>query len=1026
MKRIIAWKRLFSAIIAALLCLGMVACAAPADSGSDTGFASGAQTDEAGADMSSVPEIPTDPATSVPGTLESETDTLPVIDPGENAVCVSSAELLDLIVSGEIAEDGEYAVSDGVGLLFSRDHNGQEFDLKNAMIVIAVRPGDAGLTVSSRQLTLKNARIAVYGGSAIRVIGENSAPVFSGIHISGDAESGFSVAGNGVTLSACTVCPDPEGSIGAAMILTGSNALAIDCNIEGTEIGVADRSQTGSTVQNCVFTDCRVAIRCETANTIVWYNTVNGGEVGILAEDEASQISASMSTVYNILAAKNRIDDAAQGIVFDRVSNCVALMNEAGSLRVYGCINTYVINNRISGTVTLSQTDYILANGNTCDSFAISDLSNPNGADLTDLTVRADVGVNEELLPHINKEQFAGMVGKTGFRSEYGTQDFSAFIERQLTAGKTEIILPPGEYNNGGISLSGLKNIRIYAYGTYDDIIKTGKNAITMSGCENVELYGMFIGSSVHPNYQGTVTAVTGRAGKETITFVSDPGYLADFTKSSNFPATNGGGGTIYKPGVGYPYSEVWFENGTKSYNAAEQTVTLTLISEGIKYGRLVNASTPANPLAVGSIGVGDRIAFRTYMGYCGISMDECTGVILEDVTVFNSAGFAFRDYDSNVAASMHRCAVTSGPAPVLDRIVSSELATVNEANKGVTWTDSYGRLRSAFYLNTSCDATHNTNSRTGQRVVSCLFEGMMDDGGNINAHYGTAVSYDSASRSFVYKRCNINSYQLLPQNFRAGDTLLLFTKSGEMVASVTATSATEQTVTGSALQEERYAVRLSEDIVLPDDTDSIIVQNASACGNGFLWDNVMVRNNNSYGVRIQARGGEIRNCSFTGLAKGGVSMIPQYISWPECGYAADVKVTENLFDELGIMGAQWYAWDSVESGSIYMPLCISAPGGNTSDPDQCLFENIEISGNVFRSRYSYYDISIAAAKNLSVTGNQFTGRLGMETSDRQKNIIIVGGNGIFIDGNAFRNDIDSSCFVKDNVAKNLTGSDVE
>ena len=501
---------------------------------------------------------------------------------------------------------------------------------------------------------------------------------------------------------------------------------------------------------------------------------------------------------------------------------------------------------------------------------------------------------------------------------------------------------------------------------------------------------------------------------------------MADYTKSSNFPVTNGGGGTIYKPDSQYPYSEVWYENATKSYHSATQTTSMTLIAEGIKYGRLPYSGTEANPLAVGAIEVGDRIAFRTYMSYSGISMSGCTKIVIEDVTVFNSAGFALSDYDSDIAASLHRYAVTSGSAPVLERIVSSELATVNEQNKHVTWTDSYGRLRSAFYLNTSCDATHNTNSRTGMQAVSCLLEGMMDDGGNINAHYGTAVGYDSATNVFTYKRCNTEGYQLLPKNFRVGDILLLFTKSGEFIDSASVTAATVQTVISSVALNERYTIKLSKDISLPTDTDSVIVQNASASGNEFLWDNVMVRNNNSYGVRIQARGGEIRNCSFIGLAKGGVSMIPQYVSWPECGYASDVKVTKNVFEELGIMAAQWYDWDSVESGSSYMPLCISAPGGATADLDRCMFENIEISDNIFRSRYTYYDIYIAAAKNMTVTGNVFTGRKGMESTDQQKNIIVVGGNGIQIDGNDFKNAVGSHVYNKNGVAQNLTGSDVQ
>ena len=237
-------------------------------------------------------------------------------------------------------------------------------------------------------------------------------------------------------------------------------------------------------------------------------------------------------------------------------------------------------------------------------------------------------------------------------------------------------------------------------------------------------------------------------------------------------------------------------------------------------------------------------------------------------------------------------------------------------------------------------------------------------------------------------------------------------------------TEATEQTVSAAAKKNCRYTVKLSEAVTLPADTDSVIVQNASASGNGFLWDNVLVRNNNSYGVRIQAIGGEIRNCSFIRLAKGGVNMIPQYGAWPECGYAADVKVTANVFEELGLMAAQWYDWDSVEKGSSFLPLCIWATGGDTSDADNCMFRNISITGNRFASRYTYYDMRINGVRNLTVSGNTFTGRFGKENGDSQAHILLCGGNGVRIDGNRFQSGANPVLYRRDDIAENVTGSD--
>ena len=1000
------------------VCVASVSC----------GMGNGSQSNptdslQSGADSTQIPDIPDLPDT---GTDTAPVGEVPAVPVGTNTVEVTSAQLLQLIEEGTIAENGDYAVTDGEGMTFGRAHNGKEFDLKNALIRIGVREGAAGITVTAKTLTLKNARIAVYGGTALAVTSANSNTTLQSIHIGGNASEGFSLGGSGSTLSGCTVKPSAGGSITRAVTATGSNVMLENCSFEGAETGVADESQTGAMIRNNRFQDCAVALEIGTANSAVWNNTVIGGTVGIRATDDKAEISACMATVYNVSVAKNTVTDAETAILFRNISNCVAIRNTADSLTAEGCINAYIMDNRVSGALTLEGNNYIIADSNGYGSFKSNENGNTNGGNLTDLFVRAAVGVNETLLPHINCEQFAGMTGRSQFRTQYGILGLSDYLYAAIAAGETDIIVPPGAYINSAMTFTDLDNINFYGYGVYNDTVRSTATAMTFRSCTRIGLYGFFIGNSVNPNLQGTVVSVSGRAGKETISFVADPGYLANYTLASDFPVTNGGGGGIYRADSLYPYSEIWYEPDSKSYDAATQTNTITLIGEGIKYGRLPSASTPSNPLAVGSINVGDRVAFRNYKGAGGISTSQCSEMKIEDVTIFNSSGFALSDYDSDVAVSLHRYAVTSGPAPVIESIKDSTLATVNDANRAVTWTDSYGRLRSAFSLNTTCDATHCTNARTGMQAVSCLMERMMDDGGNINAHYGRAVSYDVGTKTLTYSVCDVNGYQLLPADFRVGDKVELYTRKGVYVGTATATSATVQTVanTNDPLYS-RYTVRLSDDIVLPDNPSDVVVQNASACGNGFLWDNVMVRNNNSYGVRIQAMGGEIRNCSFIGLAKGGINMIPQYEAWPECGYACDVKILNNVFGELSIMAAQWYAWDSQEGGSSFSPICIRAPGGDSANRANCMFRNITISGNLFSSRYTYYDLVINGVQNLTVTGNTFSGRLGMENTDTQGNILLRGGNGILIDGNTFTGNADKDVVIRNGTAQNVTGSNI-
>lgn len=1023
MKKITLFTKLSALVLALLLlCLSAVSC--KGGGGADTDTDTDTDTADIGADSSDIPDIPDAPNTDG----EVVKGPVPDVPLGSNTTVVTSEEMLRLITSGKIAENGDYAVTDGEYLTFAREHNAKEYDLKGAVIRIGVREGEAGFIIKSRELSLKNALIAVYGGTAISVAADNTNATLSDIHVSGNAYAAFELGGNNSTISECTVQPADGGSISYGVLATGSNGMVSSCNFSGAATGVADRSQTGLYVYNCLFTDCTVGVSAETANTFVISNNIRGGDVGVKAVADNAEISACMCDVYNVTVAKNDITGAGKGIQFNKVSNCVALMNRSDDLWVTGCINAYVHGNRVSRELVLKNNNYIIADSNTRGSFQKADNENTNGGDLTDLSERAAVGVNEKLLPHVNKEQFAGMDGRTSFRTRYGTLGMYDYIKAALTANETDIVIPAGTHNNGAMLFNGINGVKLWGYGVYNDTIKSTSTAFSFTSCKNVNMYGFFIGNSINPNLQGTVIEVKGNPGMETIKIVADPGYLADYTSSSNFPATNGGAGCIYEPNSAYPYSEVWYIHDQKTYSASTQINTLKLSSEGIKYGRVVYGEA-ANPLAVGSIDVGDRVAFRNYKGAGGVSMSECSDMKLEDVTIFNSSGFALSDYDSDTAAYLHRYAVAIGPAPVIDTILSNEVAVVNEYNEDVTWRDSYGRLRSAFALNTTCDATHNTNARTGMQAVSCLMEGMNDDGGNINAHYGSAVSFDAATRTLTYQRSvvkqNNTSYHLLPRSFKVGDSIWLYNKNGENVGTATVTEATRQTVTSTNETAERYTVKIDKNITLTNPADEVVVENLSACGGGFLWDNVMVRNNNSYGVRIQSANGTIKNCSFSGLEKGGISMIPQIHDWPECGYARDIQILNNDFNELGILAAQWYDWDGVESGSGYMPIRISCAGDMSGDPLNCLFANITISGNRFSSRYSLYDIAAHNVQNLIITENVFTGRRTMETTDTQSCILIMGGNGITVDGNTFGNAASSNVYIKGNVAQNVTGSNL-
>lgn len=775
---------------------------------------------------------------------------------------------------------------------------------------------------------------------------------------------GIRITAEGVTLKNGRVAV----SGGTGISIEGADGVVFGITVTGAETGIAVKA-SDAVVKQCDIADCTFGIR---------------------AELERSEISAAMSGGYNILAEKNRVSADKTALVFKNVSNGVAVLNELSSASVRGCTNVYVIENNVEGALELCDNNYIIANGNSARALLDNNNLNKNGDNITDISARAEMGANEELLPHTNTEQFVGMARKRGVRCENGVMPIFDYITANI--GKGVVVVPPGAYYGVGMVFEKIEAMTLYCYGMLYEMDDVRAVATRWRDCGDITFKGIFFGNRVYPCTQGTVVSVDG----DTLSFVTDPGYKNNFSDGRHF----GGGAPCfgYKHGLMSP--ECDFRYGGKSYDPVTGLNTL------VKTVKWLN--------------VGDRLICRTDFSEGVLHVKCCHRMITEDITVYSCWGFAESDSDCDNAPVLHRYAVTKGPAPVLDE---------NGDYKGfeaLIHRDGYGRLRSTEPMSTTCDATHCTNSRHGLQLVSSLLERMNDDGGNINAHYGLAVSFDKATKTLEYSRCNVNTYRLLPNPFKAGDEAMLYSMNGTLVAKTVVLSDVE--VRG----EDSYLIKVADDIELPEG-EPIVVQNISATGNGFLLDNVVVRDEGCNAIRIKAMGGEIRNCNFERISKGAIDCVPEYQHWPECGYANNIRITKNIFRDLGRCArlsevSEECAWCA--SICIRYTLWDKEGSSNaTSDPARCLNKNIEIYDNVFTSRYPRYEICMSSMDNVKVVNNTFGGMNPEVTNEDDKRtvLLVFGGRNIEYDGNRFEDGAGKRIeyrYGKDAVA-NVHGSDV-
>lgn len=937
---------------------------------------------DTGADLSKIPDV-----TDVPkGDVTEDLGELPEISIVEGSMNITSAELLNLIRQGGLTANDDYTVCDGEDLILDRKNDkGKTYDLNGATIRIASRTQDAAFKVQA-DVTLKNANIVIYGGTAIRVDKDNATVTLEGLHFSGNAQTAVDLGGSESTVDGCTFVSDSKNVLTSAVVATGKNAMIANCNFQGLPTAVLDRSATGALIENDLFTDCTCAVSCETGGTMIRNNTIQGGTYGISAKDERSEISAGMGTVYNVLAAQNEIHGTATSILFENVSNCVALLNRAETISAIGCTNLYVNENSISGKLILQNNDYMIANENVYDSFDDRNNDHINGDNVTDIDARAAVGANEDLLPHINKEQFVGMKQYAEFRTKYGMLDLKTYIKKEVAEGKKTVLLPPGSHLvYSSILLEDMSDVKIYGYGVYTDFGDLRDHVWHLKQCSGVEIYGVFVGSTTPTCFQGTIIECGDNqlqsngemANLSTIKILPDPGYKQNSADTYHFKEN--AEGVVYKAGSTIPYSA--FYAGSKSYDPSTLITTLVPKNNGIR----------------GEIAVGDRITFRSGIGAKAIYVEYSSNVIFEDFTVFNAFGMAERDDDCDVAPVFHRYAVTTGAAPILQEGDYSRYGDL-------VWTDTYGRLRSAEPLESTQDATHSFNARVGIKLISCWLDGMFDDGGNIGASYGWVDSYDAQTNTLTYKTASVIGYHPLPENFRTGDTIRLYTASGKQLAIVTATSETVQTVFHDNDETaQRYTVKISADVTL-DKNETVIIQNISASGSGFLWDNVKVSRNNSNGLRIKAPSGVVKNCSFVDLGLSGVSMVPEFGSWPECGPANGITIESNLFERCGLISSHYKTiWNASGRYSNITIAVEEVPQEQSvaSDPNYCLHQNITIRGNTFRQYYVNNPIVVANVREVQIENNLFEGIASGENG-KYAPILLKSGYDITIKGNTY------------------------
>jgi len=778
-----------------------------------------------------------------------------------------------------------------------------------------------------------------------------------------------------------------SSGIGIYLKRTSSNVTVTNSLFVGNRFNaIVDHSDDGTQIENNKFmVQTSNAILLKSSGAIVKNNSItesNGS--GIIAGKGAA--------VRNILIAKNRISDTGMGInqsskgaiIVNNNTNSVIMGNVFTGLMSSQAIdvqhgkNVTVADNRFTeyeGTpLHLHNVDNALVNNNVNIGSVLKsgDTKRVYGNDIQDDS-NVSVGADMSRLPQIDNRRFVGMEKRAGVSVAGELVPLQQYIAEAYNNGLSSVIIPPGAYSLqesewSHLTFNRMKDFAVYAYGVFIECEKYTSSAIQIWNSKNITIKGLTMDYKLVANTQGTIVSKNGA----NFVWKADEGYPSDLTDLSLFDVNSWA--EVFQHDQERAYYDVGFGQKTKN---PDGTVTLQ---------DAVNLSGNAYPLVQhAELNVGDKLVFRGKTSHVNYTVDS-SGIKYEDVIVYGGSGFGFMELNGDGGTQLNRVAFTPGPPPIEgapERLIST------------------------------CDATHSTNMRSGIQVRNSLFEKMTDDAANVHSTYGEVSSFDSQTKQITY------SGKYVDPIFRTGDRVLVYTLDGKLLSEATAVSDTVQTQNANI-------------ITIDKDFDYVegqtIIQNASASGEGFLYENCVVRNNRSRGFLIKASNGTIRNSTLEDNGMSAILVKPEISDgWGESGFSRDLVIENNLIKNSG-----YYT-----GSELHSPINISSDREPTSDRAYMNHKNIVIRNNVFQDRYTKYALNINGVDGLVIEGNDFGSRIdaydGFDPSiinfaypnDTAPAIKLSGAYEVSISDNMYPAFVTIKAEI-DQTAVNVTGSDLD
>lgn len=855
---------------------------------------------------------------------------------------------------------------------------------------------------------------------------------------------------------------NPQGFYDGNVVISESGAYK-NANVNSDIIVQADNV----TLENLTVNGRIVALGKDTSiigcTVIADENAVVSSAKGLILKNNKINCSTSAITLakgsYNALVAQN---DVTGAITVCNAYNCSVILNN--SKEIVGCdsVNLYIIDNK-ADSITITGNKYLICDGNTCASVTNDGNDLYNGDNLHNVDARLEVGADEDLLPHTNKDLFVGMERRETVndpRQEKALSLDEYILAEAKRGGK--VIVPPGAYTvRNTLELKEISDVTVYAYGVYfeaEDYIQ----CVSLFGSSNITIKGLTVG---YAKVSARQIHIVEKLGDNKLLMIASAGFPEDI----GLPPQKGGrgGGCLFRNGsmiywhqIGYwgYYLPVEKEDG--SYINDDGTFVIELIERentGKYYSMLKKGDLIANRINVQE-------------GKSTLRAIHLDNILFKDTVSYGYAGMICLVAAGIGKVKLYRHHNLSHSGRLIDKETYEKYRAIEEKyNVDLELSiDQEGRYRGAASRFGSVDATHVGGASEGLDATSSLFENACDDATNQRGYSSMlhkVVDNGDGTYSIIYKDYmawvyywmmrnsgNTSNPGFRTQDFKDGDRIFAYASNGHILCDAKVISDTEIVEENHVMREEDFdykgetkhlkwvcklrAVKVrAEDVNLAaiegynteisDYTmdNKVIIDNISRNSARFTFDNCMVRNNTGR-VLIKTHYGTVKSCTFTNNVYAGVVMSAEP-TWGESSVPCHIRVSRCLFDRTSQLSER-------EANPKFAAIAVQGLGEDemkiTLKQGYIPSRDITIEKNVFRNVPNNFYITASAVDGLIIKDNVFEDRADESGNNIGKAIYLNGCMNIKVSGNRY------SSFASGDISKvviadeylNLYGSDVD